>query len=127
MRRVVVDMQSYLFSDAVSRVLGDADSDFYVYKSESPEKTLELCNLCKPQILLMEVAGYLPWSMEKRLAIREEVKQNNTQCKIVLLVDEEAEKQLAKRVLQAKKDGLIDQFIYGSVSASYLLAVIDAL
>ena len=108
-----MDMQSYLFSDAISKVLGDADSDFYVYKSESPEKTLELCNLCKPQILLMEVAGYLPW--------------NNPQCKIVLLVDEEAEKQLAKRVLQAKKDGLIDQFIYGSVSASYLLAVIDAL
>ena len=53
------------------------------------------------------------------------VKQKNPQCKIVLIVDEKAEKKLAQRVLQAKKDGLIDQFIYGSVSASYLLAVVD--
>lgn len=118
-------MQSYLFSDAVSRVLGDADSDFYVYKSESPDKTTELCDLCKPHILLMEVSEYIPWSMEERMTIREEVKQKNPQCKIVLIVDEKADKKLAQRVLQAKKDGLIDQFIYGSVSASYLLAVVD--
>lgn len=124
-RRVVVDMQSYLFSDAVSRVLGDADSDFYVYKSESPDKTTELCDLCKPHILLMEVSGHILWSMEERMTIREEVKQKNPQCKIVLIVDEKADKKLAQRVLQAKKDGLIDQFIYGSVSASYLLAVVD--
>ena len=48
-------------------------------------------------------------------------------CKIVLIVDEKAEKKLAQRVLQAKKDGLIDNFIYGSVSAAYLSAVIDTL
>ena len=30
-------------------------------------------------------------------------------------------------VRQAKKDGLVDNFIYGSVSSTYLSAVIDAL
>ena len=34
---------------------------------------------------------------------------------------------LADKVRRAKKDGLIDNFIYGSVSATYLSAVIDAL
>lgn len=34
---------------------------------------------------------------------------------------------LADRVRQAKKDGKIDNFIYGSVSATYLSAVIDVL
>ena len=46
---------------------------------------------------------------------------------LLLVVDENTEKKLADRVRQAKKDGLVDNFIYGSVSSSYLSAVIDAL
>ena len=45
----------------------------------------------------------------------------------VLVVDENTERKLADKVRQAKKDGLIDNFIYGSVSATYLSAVIDTL
>lgn len=59
--------------------------------------------------------------------VRDEVKQQSPHCKIVLIVDENAEKELARHVLQAKKDGLIDNFIYGSVSDAYLSAVIDTL
>lgn len=55
------------------------------------------------------------------------MKQQSPHCKIVLIVDENAEKELARHVLQAKKDGLIDNFIYGSVSDAYLSAVIDTL
>lgn len=127
MRRIVVDMQNYLFADAIAQTLKSADSDFEVHKSESPEKTAELCSLCEPYALLMEVTGYTPWKLEERLRIRDEVKQQKHQCKIVLIVDENAEQKLARRVLQAKKDGLVDNFIYGSVSSSYLAAVIDAL
>ena len=39
----------------------------------------------------------------------------------------DAEKKLAAQVRQAKKDGLVDQFIYGSVSSAYLTAVMDTL
>ena len=127
MRRIVVDMQNYLFTDAIARTLRSADSDFDVRRSENPEKTAELCSLCEPYALLMEVTGYTPWRLEERLKIRNEVKQRSPQCKIVLIVDENAEKKLAQRVLQAKKDGLIDNFMYGSVSATYLSAVIDTL
>ena len=127
MRRIVVDMQNYLFTDAIARTLRSADSDFDVRRSENPEKTAELCSLCEPYALLMEVTGYTPWRLEERLKIRNEVKQRSPQCKIVLIVDENAEKKLAQRVLQAKKDGLIDNFNYGSVSATYLSAVIDTL
>lgn len=47
-------------------------------------------------------------------------------CKVVLLVDEKSDAALAA-VRQAKKDGLADNFIYGSVSPDYLAAVMDAL
>ena len=115
MRRIVVDMQNFLFADAIAQTLRGSDSDFDVYRSESPDKTAELCSLCQPYALLMEVT------------IRDEVKQQSPHCKIALIVDENAEKKLARCVLQAKKDGLIDNFIYGSVSAAYLTAVIDTL
>ena len=127
MRRVVVDMQNYLFADSIAQALKRADSDFDVRMSESPDKTAELCNFSKPYALLSEVTGYTPWTLEERLKTRDEVKCYSPQCKIVLIVDENAEKALARRVLQAKKDGLIDNFIYSSVSATYLSAVIDTL
>ena len=61
------------------------------------------------------------------MKIRGEVKAQRPGCKIVLVVDENTEKKLADKVRQAKKDGLIGNFIYGSVSSTYLSAVIDTL
>ena len=127
MRRVVVDMQNTLFADAIARALRDFDSDFDVSCSGSPEKTAELCDYTMAQILLMEVTNYTPWKFEERMKLRELVRQGHPDCKIVLVVDENTEKKLADKVRQAKKDGLIDNFIYGSISASYLSAVIDTL
>lgn len=127
MRRVVVDMQNTLFADAIASALRNFDSDFDVSCSEHPEKTAQLCELTAAQILIMEVTNYTPWKLEERLKLRSVIKERNPDCKIVLVVDENTEKKLADKVRLAKKDGLIDNFIYGSVSASYLSAVIDTL
>ena len=127
MRRVVVDMQNALFADAIATALQKFDSDFDVYQSESPAKTTDMCVFTDANIRIMEVTAYTPWKLEERMKIRGEVKAQNPGCKIVLVVDENTEKKLADKVRQAKKDGLIDNFIYGSVSSTYLSAVIDAL
>lgn len=127
MRRVVVDMQNVLFADAIATALRDFDSDFEVFKSESPDKTLDLCADTEANILIMEVTAYMPWKLEERMKIRDELRKVNPDCKIVFVVDENTEKKLADKVRLAKKDGLIDNFIYGSVSATYLSAVIDTL
>ena len=127
MRRVVVDMQNALFADAIATALQKFDSDFEVCQSESPDKTADLCVFTEANVLIMEVTAYTPWKLEERMKIRGEVKAQNPNCKIVLVVDENTEKKLADKVRQAKKDGLVDNFIYGSVSSTYLSAVIDAL
>lgn len=127
MRRVVLDMQNVLFADAVAKALHGFDSDFDPILSECPNKTVALCNSILANILIMEVTTYAPWRLEERMKIRDELRKQSLDCKIVLVVDENTEKKLADRVRQAKKDGLIDNFIYGSVSSSYLSAVIDAL
>ncbi|MGN0180551.1 MAG: hypothetical protein ACI4DY_14105 [Monoglobaceae bacterium] len=127
MRNVVVDMQNVLFADAISAALENFNSDFCVYQSEKPEKTIDVCSYAQANILIMEVTAYSPCKLEERMEIRDEIKVKNPNCKVVLVVDENTDRKLADRVRQAKKDGRIDNFIYGSVSATYLSAVIDAM
>ena len=99
----------------------------YPYIIEFSDKVVDECKWIAPYALLMEVTGYTPWLLAERMKIRNAVKEMNPECKIVLIVDENVEKDAAKQVKQAKKDGLIDQFIYGSISATYLADIIDSL
>ena len=127
MRRVVIDMRNALFADAVAGALSRFDADFDPVISGGPDQTLALCRAVQANVLMMEVTVCTPWKLEERLKLRDELKRTEPDCKIALVVDENTEKKLADRVRQAKKDGLIDNFIYGSVSSTYLSAVIDAL
>lgn len=127
MRRVVVDMQNALFADAIATALRNFDSDFEVFPSENPSKTADMCADTQANVLIMEVTAYTPWKIEERMKIRDKVKSYCHDCKIVLVVDENTEKKLADKVRRAKKDGLIDNFLYGSVSATYLSAVVDTI
>ena len=88
---------------------------------------IDECRWIEPYALLMEVTGYLPWILCERLKIRDAIKTKCPECKIVLIVDENAEKEVAQRVKEAKKEGVIDQFIYGSISATYLADIVDSL
>ena len=127
MKRIVLDMQCAMFADAISQALERSDPDFNVLRAEAPEKTAALCRSSLAYALIMEVTGYPPWRLEERLRLRNEVKRQRPDCKILLLVDETDDRALAFRVLQAKKDGRIDNFIYASVSPTYLAAVLDTL
>lgn len=127
MRRVVLDMQCNMFAEAISQALTRSDPDFAVCRAESPSETARLCRSMAAYAVIMEVTGYTPWRLSERLALRDEVKRQIPLCKVVLLVDEKADAALATAVRQAKKDGLADNFIYGSVSPDYLAAVMDTL
>ena len=125
MPRIVINTQNFMFADMIKRTLeGD---DFSVTVVEKPEKLLQEFNRTAANIVLMEVTGYTPWKIEERIKLRHQIKQIDANCKIAFLVDEKAEPAVAQKVLRAKTDGLIDQFIYTSISASYLLGVIETI
>lgn len=126
MRRVVIDMQSFLFADAAAKALRRFDPDYEVYSAETPAQTLDLCFGANANVLVTEVTEYTPWTLAERLKIVEKLKPKLPGCRTVFVVDENTSKSLAGKVRQAKKDGLIDQFLYGSVSSDYLAASIDA-
>lgn len=127
MRRIVLDMKGGLLTDAVVQALTASNPDFIVYPSSGPEKTLALCRTCHANVLIMEVMRQGEWKLEERLKIRDEVKKLSWDCRILLLVDENADEMLAVDVRQAVKDQLVDNFIYASVSPAYLAGVIDTL
>ena len=127
MRRIVINMQNSLFCNAIADTISRSGNELEPYTVASPEKVVDDCKWIAPSAVLMEVTGYSPWKLEERLKIRDAIKEKNLECKIVLIVDENAEKAIAKKIKQAKKDGIIDQFIYGSISASYLADIVDSL
>ncbi len=88
---------------------------------------MQHCKTFKPYALLMEATGYTPWMLEERLAIRDKVKEIDQNCKIVILVDDQADSKLAEKVKSAKRNGLIDAFLFGSVTEQYMAAVMDSL
>ncbi len=126
MQRVVLDMQSYVMSDAIKMVLRN-NGDFQVETAKKPEDTARLCFDFAATVVIMEVTGYTPWLLTERLKIRDQIRKRCPECKIVLLVDENAEKEVAEKVKDAKRRGQIDLFLYGSTSASYLTALVDTL
>ena len=127
MRRIVINMQNFLFCNAISDTLRRSGNELDPYIVDSPDKVLEECKWLIPHTLLLEVTVYMPWKLCERMKIRDAMKVQRPSCKIVLVVDENAEKEVAKQVKQAKKDGLIDQFIYSSISATYLADIVDSL
>lgn len=127
MRRVVINMQNSLFGNAIVYTLQNSGNELEPYLVDLPEKIDDECKWISPYALLMEVTGYSPWLFDQRMKIRDAVKEMYPECKIVLIVDENAEKEIAAQVKQAKKSGLIDQFIYGSISATYLADIVDCL
>ena len=119
-------MQNFVLGEAVQLALRNG-GDFQVTVVETPEQTAQMCHSLAANVLLMDVTSYPPCGLRERLNIRDEVKRRDPDCKIVFLVDENAEKKLAEEVKQAKRDGIIDLFLYGSISASYLVALLDTL
>ncbi len=98
MRKILLDMQSGLFAKAIQRTLSQELDDYQVIISEHPDKTVQRCKTFKPYALLMEATGYTPWMLEERLAIRDKVKKIDPDCKIVILVDDQVEKDMENRL-----------------------------
>ena len=127
MKKIVVDMQNFLFADSIAAAFKNSNYDIDVVLAETPQDTVELCRVYKPFVLVMEVTAYTPWLLCERMKLRDEIKATCPDCKIALIVDSNTEKQAAKDIREAKKNGIIDQFFYGSMTAEYLMDQIYAM
>ena len=120
-KKILLDLQSRINARNMERTLLQEMDCWQVVISPHPDQTAEFCRMHHPQILLMEVTGYTPWTLSERMNLRERLHQSNPDCKLVLMVDERADQALADEVTLIKRDGLIDAYILGSVDSPYYL------
>ena len=112
MKRIFVSIHNSLLSAAIIRSLKGQEEFSVVVTAEDAD------------IVLMEAcygAGTSPVECLKK------VHSLGPGCRVVLLCDENSAPEVARQVVQAKKDGLIDDFVYSSVSETYLTALLSAL
>lgn len=126
MKRLLINMRNCLFADSIEQALRRENVDFETYRVSEPDEVVQTAVWFMPYAVLMEVAGIPQFTVSERIRIGENIKKENPECKIILIVDENTDKDVAGDVRQAKKDGLIDEFIFTSISSSYLVAILDA-
>lgn len=126
MARLVVNTQNALSADMLRRTLRKC-GDFTVYVVDQPGNMLAEVNRVAAEIVLLEVTANTPWKLEERMKLRDSIRKTAPDCKIVFLVDENIDPKIAEDVKNAKLLGLIDQFIFSSISATYLAALMETL
>ena len=128
MRDIVISIRNDFVAEAIIRSLEET-GDFQPFKLlfSREDEVVRECEVLKPELLLSEVAFGKATDLKTRLAEAQAVRINAPNCKIVFLCDENSAPDLAREVMQAKKDGLIDNFFYSSVGSRYLVAALTAL
>ena len=124
--KIILDIRSCIYAHTMERMLMQKLDDCQIVISELPDATAEWCKTHRPDVLLMEVKAYSPWMFKERMAICDKVKRNTENCRVILFVDDDTDGELTEQVRQAKREGLIDAFLFGSVSENYFASVIDS-
>ena len=128
MRDIIISIRNDFVAEAIIHSLKKA-GDFQPYKLlfSRDDEVIRECEAVQPEILLSEVAFGKATDLKTRLAEARAVRANTPTCKIVFLCDENSAPDLAREVMKAKKDGLIDNFFYSSVGSRYLVAALTAM
>lgn len=126
MRYAVISTQNTLLSGAIVKYLRER-GEMCPQRVLNPEKVLDTVQSLDADVLLMEVTRLPQFSLETRLEISRAIRQKGRKCKVALLCDDNADHELAEKVKESMKIGLIDMFFYSSVSGEYLSAMLDSL
>ena len=129
MVRILVSIQNGLLAEAITAMLRES-GEFAPFPIPVGTKNSNVANQCKMldvQMALLEVSYTNGTTLETRMSEVKQIRSKMPNCKVVLLCDENSAPNIARNVMLAKKDGLIDGFFYSSVTARYLLAALQAL
>ncbi len=121
---VLINLQNSMFAEGIERCLYD-DGDFRIINIARADDVMHQSELTRPDVVFLEVTRYSPWTFSERMNIRDFLKKNLPDCKTVLMVNENADMDIAELVKQAKINGSIDGFVFSSVTVTYLSAYLQ--
>lgn len=128
MRKIVVSIQNCLLAEALTALL-KSSGEFEPMRVAANKKlnTVPACVAFGADIVLMEVSRVPGTSIETRMEEVKQIREMVPGCKVVLLCDENVSPEIARDVVAAKKNNVIDGFYYSSVTSKYLVAALYAL
>lgn len=129
MVKILVSIHNGLLAEAMTAMLRGS-GEFEPFPLSVGNKNSDIareCELRDVQMVLLEVSYANGTTLETRMKEVRQIRSTVPSCKIVLLCDENSAPEIARDVMLAKKDGLIDNFFYSSVTARYILAALLAL
>lgn len=129
MKKIVVSIGNGLLAEAITQMLTDSGEfqPFRLPVGTKKNDIVDQCEMLSAETLIAEVSYANGTTIGARIAEVKELRKRLPNCKIVLLCDENSAPDIAREVMNAKKDGLIDTFFYSSVTTKYLLAALYSL
>ena len=129
MVRILLSIHNGLMAEAITGMLRECGEfePFRVSVGNRKADIAEECAMLEAQMVLMEVSYAGGTTLETRVKEARQIRGGSPDCKIIFLCDENSAPNIAREVMLAKKDGLIDGFFYSSVTARYLMAALIAL
>lgn len=125
MKTILISVHNSLMEEAIIRML--SRSEDLQGRPVSPGGSVEReCEAISADIVLMEATYDAGATLDDCLDVARAVRTRWPGCKVVVLCDENSAPEVARKVAMAKKAGAIDDFVYSSVSESYLTALLDA-
>ena len=127
MKRIVLTICNSLMAFSITHSLKRAGGFQVTSVHPGNGDVAKECAAVSADVLLMEAAYDTGATLDDCLREAKKLRAICPACRMILLCDENSAPEMARRVAQAKKDGLIDDFVYSSVSESYLTAMLYAI
>ena len=118
MAKVVLIMHRKAIAQGVMARLQDKEEINIVYEPDYSNAKDSLHNH-KAKAALIEAAESGPYDMDYCLALCKELRMQTPECKLLLMCPEQDE-QSVRKVVDAKSDNLIDDFVFYDVTIDYL-------
>lgn len=126
--RIKLDLAGELFTEGIGQTL-TRTGNFRVDEvlPGTVEAKARVCVMGRPDVLLLGVSLIDGYTIEQRERLIRTVRPELPNCKIVLLVNESMSDSVTARVKALKTAGVIDGFLYTSVSLDYLTAMLETI
>ena len=119
MKTILTGISNGLIAASIRHILNNSN-EFHVLPIDDE-------GISAADVIILEVAHTPGYTVDERLNEVQSIRRLNPACRILLMCDDNSTPELAWKVVLAKKAGLIDDFIYSSVSESYLAAMLHAI
>ena len=127
MKKIMLNIHNCLMAVSIAHTLNQTGSFLVSSVQSGCGGAARACAQASSDVLVMEAAYDLGTTLDDCLKEAELLHSLCPKCKVILLCDENSVPEIARQVMQAKKDGQIDDFVYSSVSESYLTALLSAI